>query len=477
MIQQQIRQQTIESILTNFIYGNIELESIFRDYRSKFLIFYLIAKGVVFNNNIEKQEREITVPEWGEIRKCMLTMIYALYKRNSHRFDSLEKFFRYYTQSIQSTIRNNLPQQLVDETNVQSIIQKYRSLIRNPSLLMNIFSEVTQIDLKKKRIVEKLFRNHKKKLILFYLLSKIQALKDSQALKNDDYEMIPQTWEQIQKHFFEYCTPQQIQKPFVSFFTKKQSPSSILHRLHVQDSTDEILHYLNEIRTDYRRLWYIRHMLPIETFPTIPKQLLQQQQYKKLTLGKQMGRGCFGKVLKATTKSGRDVAVKIPDPLLPNFRHLSLKQLSLKQFLNMKDVYSKIPEYVPIPYYHGVIHGKKNSIVMQWLGPPLWITLREYVINPLNKSNPITTTIVKNFKDALRKLKEHQIRHGDLNPGNILVNTEDGSVKFIDWLFMNTNKQHPERFTEDDLSSIDGFFLKASTQKVQKVSPVQPTTL
>ena len=453
MIQQQIRQQTIESILTKFISENINLESIFRDYRSKFLIFYLIAKGVVFNNNIEKQEREITVPEWGEIRKCMLTMIYALYKRNSHRFDSLEKFFRYYTQSIQSTIRNNLPQQLVDETNVQSIIQKYRSLIRNPSLLMNIFSEVTQIDLKKKRIVEKLFRNHKKKLILFYLLSKIQALKDSQALKNDDYEMIPQTWKQIQKHFFEYyCTPQQIQKPFVSFFTKKQSPSSILHRLRVQDSTDEILHCLNEIRRDYRRLWYIRHLLPVETFPTIPKQLLQKRksdpsltvsssnrplihvqppsssQYEAVPFIEHIGEGLSGAVFKGKTTTGKQVAIKTSNHVGESFQ---------SQFQKMKQIHQIIPKYVPIPYYYD---KERNRIVMQLLGPPLWITLDTYNKTPQIHTTFLNTTIMNNLRTVFGELQDRKIRHGDLHFNNIMVNTEDGSVKIIDWSRMERNE-------------------------------------
>jgi hypothetical protein len=460
--------QSIERILTEFISENISLEFIFNDYTSKFLIFYLIGKLIICHD-VQKLESDMSLDEWKGIRNFILETVYRLFTRQSHRYDSLGEFFRYYTQSIQSTIRENLPPP-VDETNVQSIIQQYeqyRRLKNNPSLLMNIFSKVTQIDLEKKRIVDKLLRNHKKKFILFYLLSKIYALNGSlNPLQKDDFKLKPENWKKIQQQFFEYCTPKQIQRPLDSLLTKdrEQSPSSIVQRFVDQNGRDDILRYLNEIRTDYRRLWYIQHLLTIETFPIISKQQRQQQQqqfkqqwkqqWKQLTLGDIIGEGNFGKVYKATTKkSGRVVAVKMPKD--DHHFYSSLED----QFKKMKNIYGKIPEYVPRPYYYGLIEGR-NSIVMQYLGPP-WIMLEEYVRNPQNKSTPITLKIVDNLRSALRKLKQQNIRHGDLGTQNILVNPEDGSVKIIDWSFMTTNDQRPELFTEDDLR-LGSLFFKTS---------------
>ena len=77
---------------------------------------------------------------------------------------------------------------------------------------------------------------------------------------------------------------------------------------------------------------------------------------------------------------------------------------------------------------------------MQLLGPPLWITLDTYNKTPQIHTTFLNTTIMNNLRTVFGELQDRKIRHGDLHFNNIMVNTEDGSVKIIDWSRMERNE-------------------------------------
>ena len=156
------------------------------------------------------------------------------------------------------------------------------------------------------------------------------------------------------------------------------------------------------------------------------KKLFQQLRCEQLKLGDQIGNGAWGTVFKARRVSGEQVAVKMSNC------NRSLQ----KQFRDMKYIHQKIPEYVPKPYYYDDIN---NRIIMQYFGPPFWITLQKYLKDYLNESTPVSQKIEEGLKNFIQKLKQHKVRHCDLHPGNILVNIDDGSIKIIDWADMTTN--------------------------------------
>jgi len=263
--------------------------------------------------------------------------------------------------------------------------------------------------------------------------------------------------------------PQQIQKYVVTFDERYKK---VLSREAIKINDSEIRAAIRKLlrrlvndgnllastkpsQNDFMKYQRTFYKYPPFYLQKVKQQMKQQmtQQMKQLILGESIGRGRNGQVFKATTKSGKVVAVKVPGR-----KDESLKQ----QFENMNTVYEIIPEYVPIPYYYGKMDGKQ-SIVMQYLECPPWMTFYDYMTQHYdkNKPTPITRKMEKNLKSAVQKLKQRKIRHEDLHLTNILVNPQDGSVKIIDWGSMSNSKQRPVRqarfavdkqdFTMDDL--------------------------
>lgn len=75
------------------------------------------------------------------------------------------------------------------------------------------------------------------------------------------------------------------------------------------------------------------------------------------------------------------------------------------------------------------------------------ISLKQFIIENPTKKDIITE---HNINDLLKRLKEKQIIHGDLNPGNIMINPDSGHLDLIDFATAE-QKKHGFEKDEDEL--------------------------
>ncbi|QXP57159.1 protein kinase family protein [Cellulophaga sp. HaHa_2_95] len=100
----------------------------------------------------------------------------------------------------------------------------------------------------------------------------------------------------------------------------------------------------------------------------------------------------------------------------------------------------KISKYLTskkLPYFAEFIYDKKGILIngalidtirMEWLDGFL---LKEYIENNLTKTETLIT-LSNDFLDMCQNLRDHEISHGDLQEGNILV-TANGNIKLVDY--------------------------------------------
>ena len=131
---------------------------------------------------------------------------------------------------------------------------------------------------------------------------------------------------------------------------------------------------------------------------------------------------------------------------------------------------SKLPHFAQFKYASQalIVNGKAEDIVlMEWLDGLL---LKEYVKIHLHESEKIID-LANQFRKACDDLRENQIAHGDLQEGNILVDST-GQLRFIDYdsviipalvgesdlVTGLKGYQHPSRFKESKASLKADYF-------------------
>lgn len=126
--------------------------------------------------------------------------------------------------------------------------------------------------------------------------------------------------------------------------------------------------------------------------------------------------------------------------------------------------------FVDFRYYSdGIVTscGLMPIVVMDWIQA---IPIKEYIKSKLHDANALTQ-LAKNFYDMTVDLHNHNISHGDLQHGNILV-TEEGGLKLVDYDSMYVpglenfedeikglkGYQHPSRWKNKNATPIADYF-------------------
>lgn len=161
-----------------------------------------------------------------------------------------------------------------------------------------------------------------------------------------------------------------------------------------------------------------------------------------------IGNGANAVVLKGSGQICVDdiVAIKI---WVPDSREDRSQQYEeeLKKFSKLKDINS---QYIINYYTSGMINGYYYCVMM-YLDPQKYITLDKWleVKRPLN----IRYNTLMKILSGLRSAQENHIFHGDLHTKNIMINTEDNSIKIIDFGTSFRNKQYSK--TRDNKMTFD----------------------
>ena len=107
---------------------------------------------------------------------------------------------------------------------------------------------------------------------------------------------------------------------------------------------------------------------------------------------------------------------------------------------NLENRYNKIDNYlkkINLPYFVDFSYNKEGIIVngkryptvrMEWVNG---ISLKKFIANNINKSSHILD-IAKKFLEMVKILHQHNISHGDLQHGNIMIRS-DGGICLIDY--------------------------------------------
>ena len=131
---------------------------------------------------------------------------------------------------------------------------------------------------------------------------------------------------------------------------------------------------------------------------------------------------------------------------------------------------SNLPYFVGFEYVSDGIqtaHGAQDIVVMDWVNAQ---PLKKYVSQHLNDSRKIEE-LANSFKKMVMDLHSHNISHGDLQHGNILVK-DDGKIVLVDYDSMYVPSlsgfsdnikglagyQHPSRWKNSTLSEKMDFF-------------------
>ncbi len=111
-----------------------------------------------------------------------------------------------------------------------------------------------------------------------------------------------------------------------------------------------------------------------------------------------------------------------------------------------------LPYFVDYRYYEeGMLteKGCQPIVVMNWVEAP---KLKNYIFDNLYKPN-VLKELAFSFKQTMKDLHIRNISHGDLQPGNILIN-ENNQIIFIDYDTMYVPRL---RGGKDDIRGLPGF--------------------
>ena len=182
--------------------------------------------------------------------------------------------------------------------------------------------------------------------------------------------------------------------------------------------------------------------LELEAEPEIQKELSEREKLAKYEIGRKLGQGSFGKVMKAVDKeTGEVVAIKIIEnlekPLPDDPEYQYYKHLLRKKSINVnKDVKSKDEPicHPNIICYKDVFSlDDKVYVIMEYFDG---ITLYKYLKSFLKRNQIMgieeIVSILREIVTGLEYLNSINVIHRDLKLENIMINKE-GLIKIVDY--------------------------------------------